>query len=140
MLGTGAAIGAVAPSQVWPFRKIFLPQFWMPKPWIEVSREELTATMATFNRHLSRAAYPGPLNEASIQAIELEHWMKELPNLMSGAYPALFEKQMDADMKWLWDHPIEYVPNKNPADMLCRVGSKFVDSLKVRNEDLGWDG
>ncbi len=76
MLGTGTIVGgvaAVAPSQVWPFRKIFLPSFSMPKPWIEVSKAELDATMKQFFGMLPDylsgtypALYSGPLKEGCI--------------------------------------------------------------------------
>jgi hypothetical protein len=203
MLGTGAAVGgvaAVAPSQVWPFRKIFLPQFWMPKPWFEVSREELTATMATFRDGLSRVAYPGSVNEALIEALQLEQFAKEIPDLMDihkwerfAAIPGVevhFEptnpnnpsavkcaeaatkvlnmrngnrilfNDTDLDLsQWqaAWHGPdlvrgdmslenlnrseiIAGSLKEKPAYKLRRAARKLVDSLKVSNEDLGWDG
>jgi hypothetical protein len=69
MLGVAAA--TALPSEVWPFRKIFLPM--TPTVW---SYEEFQEWLG-----LSKAAYPGALNEAAIQAIELEVFAKQIPDL-----------------------------------------------------------
>jgi hypothetical protein len=166
MLGTGAAVGgvaAVAPSQVWPFRKIFLPKF---------SRIDMLDA-----RLWGRAPYLGPLFEgleysplAHIHALEMEAFAKEIPDLLY-RHDRLYdmfkrETAMDLTMRPPFRFPMRFKPwhginfvqgdmsmenlnrseiiagslNEKPAYKLRRAARKFVDSLKVRNEDLGWDG
>ena len=221
MLGIGAAVGAVAavaPSQVWPFRKIFLPAFkaeyWGLPTWVIGSDNPLARLMKVAEH--TTGYYPGmfgaypALTEASVEALELEHFAKEIPDLLSGQ-SAMFEmyKRQDArimgldrkrigmrvpmrfeavdpsnadDVKCaeaatkvlnlqngsrvLYEtipslHGISYVPgdmsfqnlnrseviagslNQKPRDLVREVARDFRDSLKVSNDDLGfedWDG
>lgn len=71
MLGVAAA--TALPSEVFPFRKIFLPE--NPKP----------VDPYTW-AGLARSPYPGrlstPLNISDIQAIELEMYAKQIPDLI----------------------------------------------------------
>jgi hypothetical protein len=64
MLGT-STVTLIAPSQIWPFRKIFLPP----------------ALPSLSGALFARAPYPGrlALSEADIEAIELEFFRKEFP-------------------------------------------------------------
>lgn len=114
MLGTGAAVGAlatVAPSEVWPFRKIFLPGWDAVRRWvgIDFGRNESTSAFTFYDEMgrimydmpggmrlanidnvpslgeylgLSRTPYPGPLNLAAAEAIELETFAKQIPDLI----------------------------------------------------------
>jgi hypothetical protein len=85
MLGTGAAVGgvaAVAPSQVWPFRKIFLPL----RPTLEqLAERHLAAMLGVLPEYLT-GTYPAlartqeQLN--AIEALELEAFAKEIPHLI----------------------------------------------------------
>jgi len=62
----GVAAATALPSEVWPFRKIFLPTFDLVEP-------EFVG--------LSRLPYPGPLTEARVSAAELEAFAKQIPDL-----------------------------------------------------------
>lgn len=64
-LGTGAAVGAVAPSEVWPFRKIFLP---VENPYLPAG---YAANLLKMQERLD-----------AVQAIELEFFAHEVPDLL----------------------------------------------------------
>ena len=91
MFGTGA-VAAIAPSQVWPFRKIFLP---MSRPGLHGILYYQSLPDAGTYIGLSRATYPGPLSVpltsplsiAAVEAIELESFAHELPNLFFAPDP-----------------------------------------------------
>jgi hypothetical protein len=167
MLGTGAAIGgvaAVAPSQVWPFRKIFLPL----RPTLQqLMDQHMAAMMEVLPGHLT-GTYPalyGSVLYDRPDAVRLENI--QVPNLEPGQYLALDRRrytltraaaaqqaliaQMDSDQKWFWKQPlaaqragfieVDTDPMFSKPRVLAKnAARKFVDSLKVRNEDLGWDG
>ena len=98
MLGTGATMGAVAavaPSQVWPFKKIFLPtmRFF---GWDWGYQDSIAQIVyAKHNGRIDmldvsiwrRAPYPGPLSQpATIERLteaELVYFAKGLPDLVS---------------------------------------------------------
>lgn len=72
MLGVAAA--TALPSEVFPFRKIFLPE--NPKPidpytWAGLARSPYPGRLAT------------PLTEADITAVELEMFAKQIPDLFN---------------------------------------------------------
>lgn len=71
MLGVAAA--TALPSEIWPFRKIFVPENPVP-----------LFPPGTYGA-LSRAEYPGrlcvPLSQQQITALELEYYAKEIPDL-----------------------------------------------------------
>lgn len=85
----GASPALVAPSLVWPFRKIFLPVVgpatWISDEWtkyfeppgpfgVEVSREELTRTLGEFKSGIGYLAIDEPPSP---------HWL----NLKRSIYP-----------------------------------------------------
>lgn len=78
LLGAGAAAVAapLLPSEVWPFRKIFLPgRYLMGFAW-DYGDGVTYAVNGTFE-------YPAFVNlEAMVEAIELEHFKRQIPDLL----------------------------------------------------------
>ena len=74
----GVAVATALPSEVWPFKKIFLP----PAP----SRIDIL-DMSLWGKK--------PLDIAAIEALELEHFSKAIPDLVYRATPLfdLIKKQ-----------------------------------------------
>lgn len=106
MLGTGAAVGAVAavapilPSEVFPFRKIFLPSFVRGRT--AIGAEHMADAARYSFAGLSRAPYPGPLREVTLEGVELESFAKSLPDLLfkdSTLYKLLKERD-NRQIEW----------------------------------------
>ncbi len=103
--GAGAIIAPPLASEVWPFRKIFLPTI-----------EEL------FGYGLSRQQ----LADASVQAIELEQYAQTIPNLFfeSGTFYQRLKHYQRLRSSWTVAEvnpaksEIIFIPYKNPEDML----------------------
>lgn len=108
----GSLVGAaVAPSLVWPFRKFFLPSIIQP-------------TLAeTF-------AYNGTLLESSIEAIELEAFAREIPDLLYRDSP------LYSYLKSRKPCPIGSREFRIPLQMVCtkvdhKRGEVFFEPVKV---------
>lgn len=90
LLGTAAA--TALPSEIWPFRKIFLPSA-LPLDYVDSIagiRYFTTQPRAYNSFNLPRSEYPGrlalPLSQ-QIQAIQLEKFAKEIPELFYREMP-----------------------------------------------------
>lgn len=70
-LSLGVATVTALPSEVWPFRKIFLPFF----------RPAIIADPTFAGLEYTELA---PLSEAAVEAIELECFAKQIPQLVYG--------------------------------------------------------
>lgn len=114
-LGGGAALGAVAavaPSQVWPFTKIFLPR---GRIIVRPTLDQLAA------QHYSAMESFAVNHWADIQAIELESFAKEIPSLFNrdNALYRHFEEHQEAVL-------LEAAGIRIPQEMRLANGSKIV--------------
>src|ERR1700741_2073222 len=75
ILGAGAAV--TLPSEVWPFRKIFLPSF---SRWFGITYTDSINGYEFVG--LSRSPYPGRPTLAEVSAVELEQIAKQIPSLL----------------------------------------------------------
>lgn len=82
MLGAGAA--TVLPSEVWPFRKYFLPFFYKPfsflPPFADLGQYPDYVCTSAFRQQAFNGVWR--VDEASIQAIELENVREQIPDLL----------------------------------------------------------
>lgn len=117
-LGGGAALGAVAavaPSQVWPFTKIFLPRGRI------IVRPPLDQLAAQHYSAMESFAVNNWISEADIQAIELESFAKEIPSLFNrdNALYRRFKEHQEAVL-------LEAAGIRIPQQMRLANGSKIV--------------
>jgi hypothetical protein len=137
MLGGGAAIGAgavvAAPLvRTWPFREYFFGLFRRPSV---QTFSYFEPSPLTLDEILAANAQFGPLNEAAVQAIELEAFAKEIPDLIlaDNSLYRYFKNQDRIDILDVsqWSGDIMNIEGKRPAFRIPQVNG--ARSLEMAN-------